>query len=1389
MIAIILLYILSFVRAVPFDQKVDIACGSIEFKQNNNSVLSLKKYRNCTVIEGNLEIFFLEDENISDYNISFPYLKEITGYLLLYRIFGLTSLEQLFPNLSVIRGNTLFLGYAFTLYEMMDLQEIGLRNLTKIVHGSIRIEKNPRLCFVDTIDWNYITMMKKTQNVIRQNRLSDYCPACPSSCPEYYGVENKKHLCWNLKYCQKVCNKSCENRGCTINGECCHQKCLGGCTGLGFADCISCKNVTYDKKCFDKCPSSIFEYLSWRCITESDCRKIETVSENETIYWKAVKARCLPSCPPGYSDDQFDPHSCIECKENCRKVCYPPLLIDSIATAKKLRGCTYINGSLEIQIKGENNVIQALTENLRDIQEIYGFLKIVRSFPLISLNFLRDLRIIHGEKRYLENYSFILLDNDNLEELWNWKQRPQKLEIRKGKISVNFNPKLCVRKIKEMRNNAIVPEWDDGDYSLNSNGHRIGCEIMTINVSVWGVTSGIAGLSWDNMEKQFQDQRVLLGYAIYYREAPVRNITIYEGRDACGGDGWTVSDNELGQEDTVRSIIPHLKPYTQYAFYVRTLTVASSNESAQSPILYFRTKPGTPSQPLAVEAHTKTDDTVVVTWQPPKHPNGNVTCYMIEVIRDSDTIDYKNQQDYCSEPPNPSTVKKKHGKSDKETTTPIPLIVSNNNATNTSTIKKCCSCTKSLIIGDDAEHQIHFEDYLQNMIFFKKSNLSRVKRSFDFSNSLSTTFFDSETFISNSSIIESTEKSFIKENNTIKPTIRYNYTVQGKTSLTVRNLHHYTDYIIKVKACHDDKPHSACSSHAITTVRTLKHETADNIDTATIQIRTENASSGIVYLKWDEPKTPNGLIVTYHIEYKKLDNKNVFPICITQLQYQQYKGYQLINMEAGNYSLRLHATSLAGDGNWTSFFFFHIPERKSSLPKEVIVVIVISCIIFILIVLSISMWLFYQKKQRLTEGILYSSVNPEYISANLVYEPDEWEVDREKISLIRELGQGSFGMVYEGEARKIIPGKPIVKCAVKTVNENTSHREKIEFLQEASVMKGFNCFHVVKLLGVVSKGHPILVIMELMANGDLKSYLRSHRPEENSDLQPPTLRRVLQMSIEIADGMAYLAAKKFVHRDLAARNCMVGEDLTVKIGDFGMTRDIYETDYYRKGGKGLLPVRWMAPESLKDGVFTSQSDVWSYGVVLWEMATLASQPYQGLSNEQVLKYVMHGGTMEKPENCPAILYMLMSQCWNNNPSRRPTFIDIIEELLKHVTSSQFQKHSFYFSQSSSQDDNDTASTPLKSPANDNISLKSLNNETDTYYFPNSTLTSDASKNNQFNNEQSTNIAKNNLQNFDGSKGISLTYSDDSQDSKISNLSNGSAINGNVYFPKERTVMC
>ena len=159
-----------------------------------------------------------------------------------------------------------------------------------------------------------------------------------------------------------------------------------------------------------------------------------------------------------------------------------------------------------------------------------------------------------------------------------------------------------------------------------------------------------------------------------------------------------------------------------------------------------------------------------------------------------------------------------------------------------------------------------------------------------------------------------------------------------------------------------------------------------------------------------------------------------------------------------------------------------------------------------------------------------------------------------------------------------------MSVAVKTVNKESTYKQKIEFLHEASVMKDYNTEHVIKLIGVVSEGQPALVLMELMENGDLKNYLRSLRPDSENNrrgLPAPTLGQVLQMAVEIADGMAYLSVKKIVHRDLAARNCMVSNNIVVKVGDFGMARDVYETEYYKKQGRGLLPVRWMAPESIR----------------------------------------------------------------------------------------------------------------------------------------------------------------------------------------------------------------
>lgn len=278
-------------------------------------------------------------------------------------------------------------------------------------------------------------------------------------------------------------------------------------------------------------------------------------------------------------------------------------------------------------------------------------------------------------------------------------------------------------------------------------------------------------------------------------------------------------------------------------------------------------------------------------------------------------------------------------------------------------------------------------------------------------------------------------------------------------------------------------------------------------------------------------------------------------------------------------------------------------------------------------------------------------------------------IRRDRITLTKFLGSGAFGEVFEGNARNLAnSGGGETKVAIKTLRKGATEQEKAEFLKEAQLMSNFKHEHILQLLGVCLDNDPNFIIMELMENGDLLSYLRSNRPLLYTG-NSLTLLDLLAMCVDVARGCRYLEEMHFVHRDLACRNCLVssGDRQTriVKIGDFGLARDIYKNDYYRKEGEGLLPVRWMAPESLVDGVFTCQSDVWAFGVLIWEIMTLGQQPYPARTNLEVLHYVRNGGRLGRPNNCPEELHQLMLKCWNYNPEMRPTFkycLEVLEEL-------------------------------------------------------------------------------------------------------------------------------
>ncbi|XP_065906520.1 proto-oncogene tyrosine-protein kinase ROS-like isoform X3 [Dysidea avara] len=272
----------------------------------------------------------------------------------------------------------------------------------------------------------------------------------------------------------------------------------------------------------------------------------------------------------------------------------------------------------------------------------------------------------------------------------------------------------------------------------------------------------------------------------------------------------------------------------------------------------------------------------------------------------------------------------------------------------------------------------------------------------------------------------------------------------------------------------------------------------------------------------------------------------------------------------------------------------------------------------------------------------------------------------EKITLDKELGRGAFGEVWAGTAEDIMgPGSGTHHVALKMLQKNAAEVDKRSFLSEALVMSNFSHPNVLPVLGVCLDSNPFFLILELMEAGDLLAFLRGARQENGPPLL--TLPELVKIAFDVANGARYLETQHFVHRDLAARNCLVsskGPDRVVKIGDFGLARDVYHSDYYRKEGQGLLPVRWMAPESLLDGKFTVDSDIWSYGIVLWEITTLGRQPYPARSNQEVFQFIIAGRRCDRPDNCHPKLWWLMKNCWAHRPEDRPRFRTTVDTLTR-----------------------------------------------------------------------------------------------------------------------------
>uniref|UniRef100_I3J8H6 receptor protein-tyrosine kinase n=1 Tax=Oreochromis niloticus TaxID=8128 RepID=I3J8H6_ORENI len=439
----------------------------------------------------------------------------------------------------------------------------------------------------------------------------------------------------------------------------------------------------------------------------------------------------------------------------------------------------------------------------------------------------------------------------------------------------------------------------------------------------------------------------------------------------------------------------------------------------------------------------------------------------------------------------------------------------------------------------------------------------------------------------------------------------------SNTSVMVADLQSHTNYSFLLEAVNGVS--DLAKGHAKQYV-SLNVTTNQAAPSPVSVVRKGHTGKSSIALSWAEPDRPNGIILEYEIKYFEKEQDSSYTIIKSKDTEMVVEGLK----PSSAYIFQVRARTSAGYGAFSRRFEFQTsPYCELKFPGV----------------------------RTYIDPLTYEDPN------QAVHEFAQ-EIDVSYISIERIIGAGEFGEVCSGPLR--LPGKREIQVAIKTLKAGYTEQQRRDFLWEASIMGQFNHPNIIRLEGVVTKSKPVMIITEYMENGSLDTFLKKNDGQF-------TVIQLVGMLRGIASGMRYLSDMGYVHRDLAARNILVNSNLVCKVSDFGLSRvleDDPEAAYTTRGGK--IPIRWTAPEAIAYRKFTSASDVWSYGIVMWEVMSYGERPYWEMSNQDVIKAVEESYRLPGPMDCPEALYHLMMDCWQRERSNRPKFDEIVCLLDKFI---------------------------------------------------------------------------------------------------------------------------